>query len=466
MPKEAWSKKVGLDLRWDKSKILREALENEGKGSKDVPKVKNAQIHICKENYIRNKSDGSQCHEKLKRRIMRKLTKLPQLPLELRGKRLRKIEGMVYYVLNTNGCFSDSEADKIVDTYMICRERSNPKHHPLQSTFISSRAYRPRENMSTNDRASSVTIFCDPTLRRALGKRGYHVNIGPFSSAESLTLMKNFEKFLRKHDKLTDRKSIWSLFQDGFQAFFHQTRMFIYIGRNLNRASSQLYVRLFTLYHPFLNGKSDAQTDAFILKRVPELAHKRKKYKIIGEEIDRFPAFARERHYKLLRQETGINGKRRKALIQLIAELQNCDVKDIDSSKIPFAKLAAKFVVNEDNLRAFWQREGRRLCARVALPIWRLEDSVALLDAIESYGEEDENCIDFREIYARSFRGKVADWEHLREHYNRVRRVVPFYMLEDLPSTLASAKKELRKKLEERQEETQESDEDEDTFVE
>ena len=133
---------------------------------------------------------------------------------------------------------------------------------------------------------------------------------------------------------------------------------------------------------------------------------------------------------------------------------------------VPLSELAAQLVVNEENLRSFWQREGRRLCTRAALPIWRLEDSMALLEAIESYGEEDENCIHFREIYAHSFRGKVADWEHLREHYNRVRRVVSFYMLEDLPSTLAKAKKELRKKLEERQEGKEEADEDEDTFVE
>lgn len=459
MPKETWSKKEGLNLKWDKSKILRQALE---KKEKDVPKVKAAQIHTGKDNYIRYKSDGSQCHKKLKRKIRRKLSKLPDLPLKLRGKRLRKIEGMLYYVLTTNGSFSDAEADEIVNAYMICRERRNPKHHPLQSTVISSMRYESHTSVQNR------LIFCDPTLRRALAKRGFHLNNGPFSAAESLTLMKNFEKFLKKQGISTDRETIWGLLHDRFQAFYRQTKMFSYIGKNLNRTSYQLYVRLFCMYHPFKSGQSDAETDAYIMARIPELAAagEHKKYKIVGEEVDRYRLYVHDRHKQLIREESGFNRENRKKLRQLIAEHQKCEVKDIDVSDIPFAELAAKLCVDEDNLRAFWSREGRRLCDRAALPIWRLEDSMALLEAIETYEEEDENCINFQEIYARLFRGQVVDWEHHREHYNRVRRVVPFYMLEDLPSTLVAAKKELRRKMAEREEKAEETEEDEDTFVE
>ena len=76
-----------------------------------------------------------------------------------------------------------------------------------------------------------------------------------------------------------------------------------------------------------------------------------------------------------------------------------------------------------------------------------MKDSLALLQAIQTDGEEDENCIDFKGIYERSFIGKVQNWEHLREHFLRMRRIVPYYMLNDLQSTVAAAMKEIKVKI-------------------
>ena len=64
--------------------------------------------------------------------------------------------------------------------------------------------------------------------------------------------------------------------------------------------------------------------------------------------------------------------------------------------------------------------------------------------------EDDENALDFDTIKKRCFEGKVVDGQHLREHYNRIRRDVSYYMLSDLQSVVSAAKKEVERKLREK----------------
>ena len=80
-----------------------------------------------------------------------------------------------------------------------------------------------------------------------------------------------------------------------------------------------------------------------------------------------------------------------------------------------------------------------------------------LLNEIEKCDEEDENCIDFERMFTKCFQGKVVDMQHLREHYNRLRRIVPYYMLNDLQSIVVATKKELKKRMEKRFAEDDES---------
>ena len=471
MSKDTWSKKEGLDLRRDKTKILKKELREKGRKSKEVPKVKDPQVHKGKEKYIRNNtSDDKHIHlEKFKEGTMRKLTSLYDIvDLETRCKKKRKIEGRLYHVLSNGGSFTEEEANKIVDAYMICREKSDPNHHPLQSSVVCSNQYKSRATIL------NLRIFSHSSIKRALNKRGFHLNIGPFSAAESLILMKNFEKFLTRHGRATDKDSIWKTLTEDFRSFYGRTRMFLYIGKGLNRNSSQVRYRLFSLYHPY-DGKSDAKTDAYILSRVPKLESVglHRKHKKIGEEIGRFRNYVKFRYHYLTNDASFFNKSRLQDVLKLITKQQNCAIKDIAATNVNFATIAAQLGVKEEILRSFWKKEGERICVRAALPKWKLADSLTMLKAIEDEDEEDENCIDFKGIYDRAFRGKVQNWEHLREHYNRVRRVVPYYMLNDLQSTVAAAIKAIKEKMEKaagvKQEEEDvenELEEDEDTFIE
>ena len=102
MSKRTWSKEEGLDLRWDKNKILKKELKEKSRKSKEVTKVQGFQVHKGKENYGRKKSCDDDSandlidHEKFKKRIMRKVSRLRgTADLKARCKKMRKIEGMV-----------------------------------------------------------------------------------------------------------------------------------------------------------------------------------------------------------------------------------------------------------------------------------------------------------------------------------------------------------------------------------
>ena len=199
-----------------------------------------------------------------------------------------------------------------------------------------------------------------------------------------------------------------------------------------------------------------------------------RKHKLIGREIQRSRSFVRARCHRLKSREAPLNGLTRKKFLKLIAEQQKCAVKDIVPRNVDLADVAKLSGMKEECLRSFWRSQGEKMCVRASLPRWKLEDSLALLKAIEDDDEEDEHCIDFKSIYERAFRGRVLNWEHLREHYNRVRRVVPFYMLKDLQSTVAAAIKAIKEKMDDggeggeiegRNADDMELEDDEDDFI-
>ena len=121
---------------------------------------------------------------------------------------------MVCYVVTNNGSFNEEEANEIVDAYMISRARDDPTLHPLQTVLTVVTRYK-----STGS-GHVTAIFSNSAFKKALASRGFHLNLGPFSKAESMTLMKNFERFLAQHNKATDRESIWNLLNNQFADFY------------------------------------------------------------------------------------------------------------------------------------------------------------------------------------------------------------------------------------------------------
>jgi len=449
MSKETWSKKKGLDLRWDKRTIVIDEIKEKGRESEEIPEVESAQVHLGRENYSRIKSDGSKSHKKLKKRIKGRIARLSsKSDWNWRAEKLRRIAALVRYVVGKNGSFNLEEADAIVDAYMISRPRNESTLHPLQTSFKHIPRYK------DVGPSSSVPIFSHFVFKEALAKRGFYLNIGPFSEAESLTLMKNFESFLTKHGKATDRESIWNLLNDRFASFYQASHMFTHIGKNLNRSSLQMSQRLFSLYHPYEVGRWNAKIDAVLLEQntisTAKGASRRGLHKYIGEQINRYNYSVGRRLEFLKSVESSISRPSMKVILTLIASLQNCHTQEINVSNIPFEKIAQKLGINEEAFRSFWSKVGERACIRASLPKWTLEDSLALLKEIESTEEDEERCIDFKAIHDRCFQGKVENWEHLREHFNRLRRVAPYYMLKDLPTTLAEAEREVKKRIQER----------------
>ena len=107
--------------------------------------------------------------------------------------------------------------------------------------------------------------------------------------------------------------------------------------------------------------------------------------------------------------------------------------------------------MSENDLRLYWIQEGKQLYIRSKLPRWTLKDTIELLNKIKESGEDEENCVDFEGIFDRHFQGRAVDWKHLREHFGRVRRVVPYYMLDDLQSVVSVAKKHVKKQIRKRE---------------
>jgi hypothetical protein len=210
------------------------------------------------------------------------------------GKERRKylkdeLVGSISDVLKAGGTFFEEEADKIVDMFIDCHERKGK--HPLQTSFVGgSLRMRYRDN-SGRISCQVASIFSNPVLKQALARRGFYLNIGLFSDSETLTLMKNFQKFVRSKGMATDHKSLSDLVKGTeFRKLYQPTKMFLYIGKNLNRSSSQIYLRLKAVYHSDNHkGRFTAAEDQVILKRGKELKNKGewRRWRVIADEINR-----------------------------------------------------------------------------------------------------------------------------------------------------------------------------------
>lgn len=144
-----------------------------------------------------------------------------------------------------------------------------------------------------------------------------------------------------------------------------------------------------------------------------------------------------------------LNPKEIQSVLSAIAKHQKRDINEIDpgTDDIPFEAIAVKLGLDVNSIKQFWDKRGKKSVARSRLPRWTLRDSLALFEEIEKDEEEDENCVDFADIHNRAFVGKVENWEHLREHYNRVRRRVSFYLIKDLPTVISVAKKDIKERM-------------------
>lgn len=440
----SWSKAEGFDLRWDKPKIYK--CELSSKDLNDVPLVKEAQKHICKEKMLREKHppDDLEKIQTVKSKALRKMRKASSIIDEhKRNAKFPKVDGWLYQVVFLGGHFEEEEADEVVDFYLQCREREGI--HPLQR----SRIRGARVNACSPD---TYLLFMHQPLRDALLRKGFYLNIGYFSSAESLTLMKNFESFLLQTGLSTDKKYVWKCLSDDFNRFHKKTNVFNYIGDNLNRSSHQLYRHLVQLYHPFQRGSFNAATDAVLLEKSTSL--RAMGYHPVHKALE--PVVDRHRGAVCKRLEylTGIydastknNPKIYEAIYEHISGLES------NAEAIPYESIGANLGLDPEAVEKFWLKVGKQRYERSVLPKWTLKDSYTLLNEIRKSGEEDENAIEFGDIKKRCFEGKVVSLQHLRDHFTRIRRTVPYYMLCDLQSVVLTAKKEIEKKMRERNEE-------------
>jgi len=447
-----WQKKAGLDLRLDKTKVLKEALVSAEENGQNLPKSDSAQVFKRKwEKKKTVQSDEAEFSwQFIRHEAMKKLRNLRKLhDPDVQRKKLRAVEGMLWVALSKGGFFTDSEADEIVDAYVYCQE--SPSLHPLQTAFP--KGYVPRKfRTKAFAKVRSVEktlVFDHPPLKSALARRGYFLNNGFFSSAESVQLMKNFDEFLLSRGYSTDQESKWNLLRKDFFTFYRETKLFLYVGKGLNRSSHQLKLRLIALHHGYKRDRVSAQEDEFVLREVEALKSRGfyRRFKRIGDQLGRFNQQVKGR-YHYLTSSMPLPPDPQK-LHESIANLED---KNIIASleDIPFHMLASENGMSENDLRSYWFREGKQRYLRSKLPRWTLADTLELLDKIQESGEDEENCVDFEGIFDRHFRGKVVDWKHLREHFGRIRRVVPYYMLDDLQSIVSVAKKHVKKRLRKR----------------
>ena len=444
-----WQKKAGFDLRLDKTKILKKALASVKKDGQNLPKTSSAQVFKRKwERKTAVRSDEVvHSWQFVKRIAMKKLRNLRKLcDPDIHRKKLRGVEGLLLVVTQSSGTFTDTEADEIVDTYILCQE--SPSLHPLQ-TAIPKGSVSPKFRKTCGGIFKSM-LFGHIPLRSALARRGYFLNHGLFSSAESMQLMKNFDAFLRTRGYSTDPESKWNLMKDGFATFYRKTKLFLYVGRNLNRSSDQLLLRLISLHHTLKRSTLSAEEDSFLIREAEVLKNEgvHKRFKCIGGELGRLSVQVKSRHCRLTSSKCHPPDPLK--LNKAIADLQERNLI-ASLEDIPFEALALKYGMSENDLRLYWIQEGKQLNIRSKLPRWTLKDTIELLNKIKESGEDEENCVDFEGIFDRHFQGRAVDWKHLREHFGRVRRVVPYYMLDDLQSVVSVAKKHVKKQIRKRE---------------
>merc|ERR1719192_15520 len=134
------------------------------------------------------------------------------------------LNGQLYYVLKNGRTVSDEEADLVVHVLMSCQE--NPGGHPLQTIRTNYRMRIVSETFYLDQ------LFSHTPLKNALSRRGFELNIGVFSASESSTLIENMNSFFESR-KLS-KESIWKSLN---APFYRKYKLFLDIGKNLNRSS-------------------------------------------------------------------------------------------------------------------------------------------------------------------------------------------------------------------------------------
>lgn len=463
--KMKWSEKEGLDLRFDKSKVLKQALERKGCLSTEIPPNPQPLIHTGNDNYLgRNKWNTEFDNDFIKQLKEEYENQLKSLS-EIKGKKDRRIffeneiEGTLTDYVAAGGNLIEEEADELVDLAIQTQEL--PGKHPLQRRKCQGgrarykhRTGRPKGRHHMSDPGQ---IYGQPVLRAALQRRGFQLNIGPFSENETLQLMKNFTSFLKNGDFPHDKKSIGEMFLEPgrFYRFYKKTNMLLHVGDKLHKTSYQIYMRLKNVYHPDnCKGTFSAAEDTVILKRGRELKNTgvHRRWRTIADEIDRFHHGVWQRHHTLNGDELKMSKSDMRELISVICDITGCFSSDLDSLKdFPFEEICDRLQMEGKDrvqkLSSFWCKVGMSRYKRAMLPRWTLQDSLDLIRDVEAQKEDDEHCVDFESIFKTNFQGKVENWEHLREHFNRLRRVVPYYLTKNFHAVLSVAKEEILEKF-------------------
>ena len=229
--------------------------------------------------------------------------------------------------------------------------------------------------------------------------------------------------------------------------------MFLYVGDNLNRSTKQIYTRIKDLYYQESRDRIPASQDSFILEQAKALraegVHQR--FPIIAAEMGRYKRQV-SRRYWYLKLDLTNNSPDLIPMKKGIWELVDANQKSLTSlDDIPYDAFAESLGCSRKALEKYWVEEGKRKYVQSKLPPWTLKDSDLLLAKVAESGEDEEKCVDFKDIFEENFHGKCADWQHLRDHFMTIRREVPFYMLEDLQSVVAAARKGLNQKLAEKE---------------
>ena len=158
-------------------------------------------------------------------------------------------------------------------------------------------------------------------------------------------------------------------------------------------------------------------------------------------------------HRQIWKRYNTLDGKRSRSseeftivkekLFQLIDE----HLGQSSFTELPFETFAAELGCSKHVVEKYWLTEGKRKYERSKLPRWTLSDSHLLLTKVEETGEEEELSVDFKAIFEGSFRGKCANWEHLRERFTRIRIATPLYMLDDLQSVVKVSKRHVEDRM-------------------
>lgn len=224
-----------------------------------------------------------------------------------------------------------------------------------------------------------------------------------------------------------------------------------------------MYTRIRDLYHQKLRDTIPASKDSIILEEAKVLkaigVHRR--FKAMGSEMGRYPNQVKNRHM-IIEKSLRMCSPEVLSIKEGISKLVDENVDSLTSlDAIPYDSFAATLGCSREALEKYWKEGGKQRYVRSKFPRWTLEDKDLLMAKVGESGEDDDKCVDFKKMFEENFRGKCADWLHLRVRFIEIRRTVPFFMLDDLQSVVTAARKDLENKLKNRAAGAEEEDDEE-----